>query len=125
MTSTHVLWNKPTGGPFVSSLLYYQGLLYMATEVGIASAVDAVSGATLWKERLGGVFSASPVAAEGHVYLVNENGETFVLEAGRQFKLLHKNALGERMLASPALGGGQILLRTDENLYCTGRPALQ
>lgn len=121
VAKTHVLWNNPTGGPYVASLLYYQGLLYMANETGIASCVDASTGQVLWRERLGGVFSASPVAAAGKVYLVNEQGDGFVLQAGREYKLLHRNQLGERTLASPAISDGRIYLRTDDHLVAVGR----
>jgi outer membrane protein assembly factor BamB len=118
-----VLWEVKTGAPYVSSLLYYDGMLYMANETGIAACVDAATGKTLWKERLGGVFSASPVAADGKVYLINEGGEAFVLQAGRELKILHKNLLPERTLASPAISGGRIFLRTDEHLVAIGTPA--
>ncbi|MGH9675309.1 MAG: PQQ-binding-like beta-propeller repeat protein, partial [Bryobacteraceae bacterium] len=113
-------WEVKTGGPYVSSLLYYQGLLYMANEMGIASCVDAKDGKTLWKDRFGGVFSASPVAAAGKVYLTNEDGMTFVLAAGRDKNILAENNLGERTLASLAIAGGRIYLRTDEHLYAIG-----
>lgn len=117
---THVLWEVKTGAPYVSSLLYYQGLIYMATEIGIVTCVDAANGQMLWRERLGGVFSASPVAADGKVYLVNEAGEAFVLEAGRELKILQRNHVEERTLASPAISNGQIFLRTDQHLFCIG-----
>ena len=120
VSQTHVQWLVKTGGPYVSSLLYYQGLIYMATETGIASCVDAANGRVLWRERLGGVFSASPVAADGKVYLVNEHGEAFVLEAGRELKILSRNHLHERTLASPAISGGRIFIRTDEHLISIG-----
>jgi outer membrane protein assembly factor BamB len=110
-------WRAPTGGPYVSSLTYYQGVLYMANERGIASAVDAGTGETLWKQRLGGVFSASPVAADGLVYLAEESGKTYVIEAGREFKLAATNDLGERTLASPAISGGLLFLRSDDHLF--------
>jgi len=116
VSQTHVRWKAPTGAPYVSSLLWYRGLIYMANETGIASCVDAADGRLLWRERLGGVFSASPVAAGGKVYLINEQGEAIVLEAGRALKILHRNPVGERTLASPALSRGQIFLRTDEHL---------
>ena len=120
VSATHVQWLTPTGAAYISSLLHYHGLIYMATESGIASCVDASTGKLLWRERLGGVFSASPVAAEGRVYLVNEAGEAFILEAGRELKILARNHLSERTLASPAISGGLILLRTDEHLVAVG-----
>lgn len=121
VSATHVEWLVRTGGPYVSSLLLYDGLLYMANETGIASCVDAANGKTLWRERLGGVFSASPVAADGKVYLINEAGDAFVLQAGRELKILHRNTIPERTLASPAISGGLIFLRTDESLIAIGR----
>jgi outer membrane protein assembly factor BamB len=121
VSASRTLWKVNTGAPYVSSLLHYNGLIWMATETGIVSCVDAKSGKTLWKERFGGVFSASPVAAEGRVYLINEDGDAWVLDAGRELKILAKNSLGERALASPALAGGRIYLRTDESLVCIGR----
>ncbi len=114
-------WEVNTGGPYVSSLTYYDGLLYLANERGIASVVDAANGETLWRERLGSLFSASPVAANGYIYLVNEEGDTFVLKAGREKHVVAKNSLGERTLASPAISRGQIFLRTDDSLYCIGK----
>jgi outer membrane protein assembly factor BamB len=121
VSKSHVVWEVKTGAPYVSSLLFYDGLIYMATETGIASCVDAADGKLLWRERLGGVFSASPMGANGKVYLVNENGETFVLNAGRQFQVLHKNVIEERTLASPAVSGGRLFLRTDDHLLAIGR----
>jgi outer membrane protein assembly factor BamB len=82
--------------------------------------VDSKDGTTLWKERLGGVFSASPVAAEGRVYFTDEDGTTYVLAAGREKRVLAENRLGERILASPAVSGGRIFLRSDQNLYAIG-----
>jgi len=88
----------------------------MANERGIGTAVDVTSGETLWKHRFGGVFSASPVAAAGRVYLTEESGRTFVLEAGRELKIVAENDLGERTLASPAISNGYLFLRTDDHL---------
>jgi outer membrane protein assembly factor BamB len=120
VSSTHVIWEVKTGAPYVSSLLCYQGLIYMATENGIVSCIDPDTGETVWKERFGGVFSASPVAAEGHIYLVNEAGEAFVLQAGREKKILARNHIPERTLASPAFSRGRIFLRTDDHLIAIG-----
>jgi outer membrane protein assembly factor BamB len=120
VTSTHVKWEVKAGAPYVSSLLYYRDLLYMATENGIVSCIDPANGETIWKDRFGGVFTASPIAAEGHIYLVNEDGNAFVLEAGREKKVLAHNNIPERTLASPAISHGQIFLRTDEHLFAIG-----
>ena len=120
VSATHVQWEVKTGAPYVSSLLYYQGLIYMATENGIVSCIDSASGQTLWKDRFGGVFTASPVAAEGRIYLVNEAGDAFVLAAGREKKVLAHNHIPERTLASPAVSHGQIFLRTDDHLIAIG-----
>jgi outer membrane protein assembly factor BamB len=92
----------------------------MATETGIVSCVDAADGKLVWRERFGGVFSASPVAADGKVYLLNENGEAFVLQAGREKKILARNTIPERTLASPAISGGVLFLRTDQSLIAIG-----
>ena len=120
VSKTHVTWRVPTGAPYVSSLLYYQDLIYMATENGILFCVDPSNGATLWKERTGGVFSASPVAADGKIYFISEGGETVVVQAGPKFTLLKRNSLGERCLASPAISQGRIFIRSDQHLFCIG-----
>ena len=121
VTATHLKWRVPTGGPYVSSILLYQGLIYMATESGIVTCVDAESGETVWKKRFGGVFSASPAAADGNVYLTNEEGDTFILQAGREYNMLEQNSLGERTLASLAFSDGLLFIRTDEHLYAIGK----
>lgn len=62
ITNTHVAWRVATGGRYVSSLVHYQGVIYMSTDNGILSAVDAGNGQRLWQERVTGIFSASPIA---------------------------------------------------------------
>jgi outer membrane protein assembly factor BamB len=123
INQTHVAWRSANGGPYVPSLVFYQGLLYMANELGVVSCVDAKSGELVWRERLGGFYSASPVAADGKVYLLSETGEMLVLRAGRKAEVLAHNDLGEQSIASPALSNGQIFIRTDLNLYAIGAPA--
>ena len=81
VTSTHVVWSVATGAPYCSSLLYYDGIVYMANDVGVLTAVDAANGQRVWQERVDGVFSASPVGGGGHVYFVSEDGNTVVLKA--------------------------------------------
>jgi hypothetical protein len=69
---------------------------------------------------LSGVFFASPVAGDGKIYMVSETGETFVLEAGREPKVLARNDLGQRLIASPAISNGRLLLRSDRTLFAVG-----
>jgi outer membrane protein assembly factor BamB len=121
IAATNVIWRVETGAPYISSLVYYEGLIYMASDVGVISAVDASNGQRVWQQRLEGVFSASPVAADGKVYFVSENGETLVMKAGRSPELLARNDLGVRSVASPAIAGGQIFLRSDNEIFCIGK----
>jgi len=116
VNESHVKWHVPTRAPYISSLIYYENLLFMATERGVASAVDPETGETLWRERLGGAFTASPVAGDGKVYLTNEAGSTFVLEPSVPPKVLSRNELDERVLASPAISNGTIFVRSDAHL---------
>ena len=121
VTATHIVWRVPTGAPYVSSLLHYQGLVYMANDVGVLTAVDAATGQRVWQERVDGVFSASPVAAGGHVFFASENGDTVVVKAGAAPHVVARNELGERILASPAISNGRLFLRSDEHLIAIGR----
>ena len=122
VSKTHVIWENTTGGPYVSSLVYDSGLIYMGTDVGAVTVVDAKDGSRVWQQRIDGVFSASPVAADGKIYFVSENGETVVVRAGRTPQVLSRNDLGERQIASPAVSNGQIFIRTDDHLFAIGKP---
>ena len=120
VSETHVRWRHATRAPYVSSMLLYRGLLYMATENGILTITDPDTGDPVARTRLNGVYIASPVAADGHVYVLNEDGETVVLEAGPDARVVSRNALGERALASPAIAHGRIYIRTDQHLFAIG-----
>jgi outer membrane protein assembly factor BamB len=111
-----LLWHVETGAPYTSSIVHHDGLLYMATEMGIVSCIDAKTGERVWRERLGGIYSASPVWADGKIYLLSENGETLVLRAGRTPQVLAKNKLDMRVIASPAIADGRIFIRGDRHL---------
>jgi outer membrane protein assembly factor BamB len=121
ISGTHVVWQVPTGAPYISSILYYQGLIYMANDAGIATCADAKTGEKIWQERIGGIFSASPVAGDGKIYLLNEIGEVVVLQAGREPRILARNPFEGRAVASPAISGGQLFIRTDDQLICIGK----
>ena len=115
-----ILWRVPTGAPYIASILHYDGLIYMANGNGIASVIDPGTGERLWQQRIGGVYSASPVAGDGKVYLFSETGEAVVLQAGAEPRVLARNPLDERVVASPAIGGNRIFVRTDRFLVAIG-----
>jgi outer membrane protein assembly factor BamB len=116
VSDSHVVWRTPTGAPYVSSLVLYEGLIYMATELGIVTAVDIATGQQVWRQRIGGVFTASPVAGDGKVFLVSETGETVVLRAGRTPDIIARNRVDAHLVASPALSRGRLFLRADGEL---------
>jgi outer membrane protein assembly factor BamB len=115
-----VVWINEKPGPVEPSLLYYRGLLYVLMDNGVLRCLDGATGKELYRERLGGDFNSSPIAGDGRVYLSNNDGRTFVVAAGREFKLLATNELGERITASPAVVSKTIIYRTDSHLYCIG-----
>jgi outer membrane protein assembly factor BamB len=123
VTKSHVVWESATGAPYISSLVFDGGLIYMATDVGAITVVDARTGQRLSQQRIDGVFSASPVAGDGKIYFVSETGETIVLQSGRTPTVLARNDLGERAVASPAISNGRIFIRTDDHVFCIGTRA--
>ncbi len=114
------VWRVPNGASYVPSILQYDGFIYMTNEIGIVKCVDATTGARVWQQRVGGIFFASPTAGDGKIYMASETGETFVLEAGRKPNILATNDLGERLIASPAISGGRLYLRSDRTLFAVG-----
>ena len=117
VTDTHVAWSLTKGAPNTPSLLLAGDELYFVSDAGIGSCVDAKTGRVHWQERLGGNYSASPVLAEGKIYFSNEEGTTVVVKAEKTFQKLAENALGERTLASCAVGEGAIYIRTEQHLF--------
>jgi outer membrane protein assembly factor BamB len=117
VTDTHVAWTLKRGAPNTPSLLVAGDELYMVSDGGIASCVEAQTGRVHWQERLGGNYSASPVFAADRVYFQNEEGTGVVLKAGKEFEKLATNPLGERTLASYAVSEGTLFIRTERHLY--------
>lgn len=119
--TSNVMWRVPSGAPYISSIIYYDGLIYMTGDVGVLTVADAKTGERVHQERVGGVYTASPVAGDGKVYLVSEDGETIVLAAGRTPKILARNRLNARQLASPAIAGHRLFIRSDNALFAVGK----
>lgn len=115
------VWVSQKPGPVESSLLYYRGLLYALMDNGVLACLDGKTGEEIYRERLGGPSNSSPVASDGHIFLSDNDGKTYAVKAGREFKVLETNPLGERISASPAITGNWLIYRTDSHLYCIGK----
>jgi outer membrane protein assembly factor BamB len=122
VTRTHQVWRTARCGPHVPSPLYVAGRLYVVNDTGVATCLDAETGKLLWQERLPDHFSASPVEAGGLIYFAAESGTTYVLRAGDRFTLAAQNDLGTPILASPAVVGNRLFLRTMDELVCIMAP---
>ncbi|MBX3744565.1 MAG: PQQ-binding-like beta-propeller repeat protein [Verrucomicrobiae bacterium] len=124
-----IAWSNPVGGPYNPSPLHYDGRVHVLYDRGLVSAFEAATGRLLYdRERLprGFAFTSSPWAANGRVFFLNEDGVCYVLRAGDSFELLHTNTLADddMCMATPALAGDRLLIRTSARLYClrTARP---
>jgi len=106
-----------------ASFIYAKPCLYSVIDGGVAYCFKAETGEIVWQQRVGGATSASPVHADGRLYFLSEAGETAVVEAKPEFKLVAKNSLDEKCQASLAVSGRQLFIRTEKNLYCIGAPA--
>jgi outer membrane protein assembly factor BamB len=119
-----VAWSKTQRGSYMPTPLAYDGLLYVLGNAGIFDCYDAATGEEIYRERIphrGSGFSASPVAADGKIYLPSEDGEIFVVRAGRKFEIRGQNAMGEPLMATPALGGRMMYVRGEKHLFGIGR----
>ena len=88
-------------------------------------ALDAQTGKLIWQARIRARFSASPIVAGDLLYFAGENGVTYVLRAGDEFDMVAENDLGSPILASPAVFGQQLFIRTQDELVCIGKGATQ
>src|SRR4051812_40043273 len=122
-TDTHVAWTATKGAPNTSSMIVVGDELYFVSDGGVATCADAKTGKVHWTHRLGGGYSASPIAGDGKVYFQSEEGVGHVLKAGTEYESLAENDMGERSLASYAVGGdGSLLIRTEKHLWKIGHP---
>ena len=117
VTATHVLWAaKKTIGSKPSQVVVGD-LIFNVHDSGVASCLDAKTGEEVWTKRLTGEFSASPLYADGKVYYCGQDGTTTVIKPGREYVELAKNQLDDGFMASPAVTGRALILRTRSALY--------
>lgn len=118
--SAAVAWKSDPGGPYTSTPLAYDGLLYFVRNTGIFNVLDLAGGERLHQERLDSTFSASPVAGDGKVYLTGEQGVVTVVAAGRAPQVLARNDMGEPAMATPAISEGVLFIRTRSRIVAVG-----
>jgi outer membrane protein assembly factor BamB len=117
VTKSHIAWTLKRGVSLTPSPLLVGDELYMVSDNGIASCIDAKTGAPYWQVRLGGNHSASPIYADGRIYFLSEEGESVVIAPGKEFKAIAKNQLDGPTLASMAVSKGSIFVRSQTHLY--------
>jgi len=117
VTDSHVEWTYKRAVPGRASILLVDDLLFMVDDNGVAACLEAKTGKELWRERLGGNYSASPIYAEGRIYFFDQEGKTTVIEAAPEYKEIAVNHLDEGFMASPAVSGKALYLRTKTDLY--------
>jgi outer membrane protein assembly factor BamB len=122
-SNSAIAWSNPTAAPYNPTSLVYEGRLYVLYDRGLLGAFDARTGKPLFEQQRlpdGKHFTASPWAHDGRVFCLNEDGVTFVVRAGDKFELLHTNKLAEddMCMATPAMVGDRLLIRTSARIYC-------
>lgn len=120
--SAHVRWIRARAGTYIPTPVAYKNALYVVQDNGIALGLDLESGRINFKERIGSAgkadFTASPWAYNGKIFCASEQGHVYVYEASDEFDLVRVNHLDEMIMASPAIVGDRLLLRTATRLYC-------
>jgi outer membrane protein assembly factor BamB len=119
LSKSALAWQTERGSPYTGTPLVHDGILYVCTDNGILSAYDVKTGARFYQQRVSAEaagFSASPIAAGDRLYLAGEEGDVFVVQAGRSFKLLATNRMGEITMATPAVAGNMLVVRTQSQL---------
>jgi len=119
-----VVWSRTARGPYMPTPLIYRGILYVLNNNGIFDAYNLRTGEEIYRQRLpniGSGFSASPVAADGKIYISSEDGEITVVAAGKQFRKIAGNDMGELLMATPALSEAVMYVRSAKSVIAIGR----
>jgi outer membrane protein assembly factor BamB len=117
------VWTYAKGTAYVPSPILYGDYLYLTTDRGILTCLDAKTGEVKYEGGripIPATFTASPVAFEGKILMTSEDGDTFMIKAGPKHEIVGTNSVGEPVYASPAIADGRIFIRGEKNLYCIG-----
>ena len=117
----YIAWTNPTLGTYATSPLVHGDYYYTLLDRGIFVCHDAKTGKEIYgRQRVSAEssgFTASPWAYNGKIFALSEDGDTYVIQAGPEFKVIGKNSLGEMALATPAIANGSLIIRTVSRLY--------
>jgi outer membrane protein assembly factor BamB len=121
VTDSHVAWRiAGKDVPLTPSPVVLDGLLYMLADHGVMTCLETATGKTVWRERVGGSCLASPIHDGERIYIFSGSGKTTVIRAGRTFEKLAENQLAAGFMASPAVVGNSLILRTKTHVYSVG-----
>ena len=115
---SHIAWESSKSVAKKASQLYDAGLFYMVSDGGVISCRKASTGEVLWQHRAGGEYAASPILASDRLYFFDREGKYLVLKPGTTFELLAEGTFGDGYMASPAVVGNELILRSKTHLYC-------
>lgn len=119
----NAIWKYAKGTAYVPSPILYGDYLYLTTDRGILTALDAKTGEVKYeggRTPVPATFTASPVAFEGKILMTSEDGDTFIIKAGPKHEIIGTNSIGEPVYASPAIADGRIFIRGEKHLYAIG-----
>ena len=122
-SNASVAWSKTGRGSYMPTPLAHDGILYVLANNGVFDAYDLNTGQEIYRQRLepvGSGFSASPVIADGRIYLSSEDGEIIVVAAGREFRKVGANSMGDLLMATPAISDGVMYVRSASTLFAVG-----
>lgn len=117
ITDTHIAWRTEKAVSKTPSPIVVDDLFYMISDNGMISCLEPQTGQEVWTQRIPGDYAASPIYADGRIYFSSRQGKTTVIKAGRAFEPLATNVLATGMMASPAVDGKALFLRTKTHLY--------
>jgi outer membrane protein assembly factor BamB len=117
ITETNILWRSDKYIPGINSPVAHKGLLYAINEKGNIQCFDVKTGEVVWSNHLKGEFYSSPVYADGRIYFPSKQGIIYVLQEGREFKILAENKLDGELWSTIAVSGKSLLIRSDKALY--------
>ncbi|MGB2866420.1 MAG: PQQ-binding-like beta-propeller repeat protein [Sedimentisphaerales bacterium] len=117
VTDTNIVWKTSRNVPRTPSPLLIDNLLFTINDTGTAMCLEALTGKQVWSQRITGDYAASPLYADGHIYCFNRDGKTTVFRAARKYEILAINTLDSGFMASAAVSGKALFLRTKTHLY--------